>query len=153
LLKLIGGTGRVVGVDIDIRQSNRRAIETHSLGRRITLIEGSSTDERTAHRVYALARGAERVLMILDSNHTHDHVARELELYAPLVRKGGYLIVLDTVIEDMPTGYFTNRPWDKGNNPMTAVRQFLRHNDRFVVDPQMDKLLVSAAPSGFLLCI
>jgi hypothetical protein len=76
-------------------------------------------------------------------------VARELELYAPLVHKGGYLIVLDTVIEDMPTDYFTNRPWDKGNNPMTAVRQFLRHN----AVPQMDKLLVSAAPSGFLLCI
>jgi len=153
LLELIGGNGRVVGVDIDIRAPNRRAIETHKLAKRITLIEGSSTDERTARKVHALARGRKRVLVILDSNHTHEHVARELELYSPLVKKGGYLLVFDTVIERMPAGYFANRPWDHGNNPMTAVRQFLRRNGRFVEDPEMAKLLISAAPGGYLLCV
>lgn len=153
LLELIGGTGRVVGVDIDIRAPNRRAIESHKLAKRITLVEGSSIDEKTAQKVYALARGRKRVLVVLDSNHTHEHVARELELYSPLVKKGGYLLVFDTVIERMPAGYFANRPWDRGNNPMTAVRQFLRRNSRFVEDREMRKLLISAAPGGYLLCV
>ena len=153
LLELIGGNGRVVGIDIDIRAPNRRAIETHKLAKRITLIEGSSTDEQTVQKVHALARGRKRALVILDSNHTHEHVARELELYSPLVQKGGYLVVFDTVIERMPAGYFADRPWDRGNNPMTAVRQFLRRNSRFVEDPEMEKLLISAAPDGYLLCV
>jgi cephalosporin hydroxylase len=153
LLELIGGNGRVVGVDIDIRAPNRRAIEAHKLAKRISLIEGSSIDERTVEKVRALARRRKRVLVVLDSNHTHEHVARELELYAPLVRKGGYLIVFDTVIEHMPAGYFADRPWDRGNNPMTAVREFLRRNSRFVQDPEMEKLLITAAPGGFLLCV
>jgi cephalosporin hydroxylase len=91
--------------------------------------------------------------VILDSNHTHEHVARELELYSALVRKGGYLVVLDTIVEHMPPGFYSKRPWDRGNNPMTAVRQFLRRSPRFVVDKGMDKLLASAAPGGYLLCI
>jgi cephalosporin hydroxylase len=152
LLELIGGKGRVVGIDVGLRQHNRRAIETHPLASRVTLIEGSSTDAQTVRRIYALARGRKRVVVILDSNHTHEHVARELELYSPLVKKGSYLIVFDTVIEHMPVRFFSSRPWDRGNNPMTAVRGFLRRNDRFVVDREMDKLLVSAAPSGYLLC-
>lgn len=153
LLELIGGNGRVVGVDIDIRAPNRRAIEAHKLAKRISLIEGSSTEDRTAQKVHALARGRMRVLVILDSNHTLEHVARELELYSPLVKKGGYLLVFDTVIEHMPAGYFANRPWDRGNNPMTAVRQFLRRNGRFIQDPEMAKLLISSAPGGYLLCV
>src|SRR5262249_29558467 len=114
LLELLGGDGRVVGVDIDIRKPNRRAIEAHPLARRITLVEGSSIAPERARKVYALARRRKRVMVILDSMHTHDHVARELELYSPLVKKGGYLVVFDTVIEHMPRGFFSKRPWDRG---------------------------------------
>jgi cephalosporin hydroxylase len=153
LLELIGGDGRVVGIDADIRAPNRRAIEAHPLSRRIKLLEGSSTDERIVRRVRVLARGRERVVVILDSNHTHAHVASELDLYSPLVGKGGYIVVLDTVIEHMPPGFFSKRPWDRGNNPMTAVRRFLRRNRRFIADKDMDKLLVGAAPGGYLRCI
>ncbi len=153
LLELLGGKGKVVGVDIDIRSPNRRAIERHPLAHRVALIEGSSIDENTARRVYSVARKYQRVLVFLDSNHTHEHVARELELYSPLVRKGSYIVVFDTVIEHMPAGHFSNRPWDKGNNPLTAVQEFLRANKRFAVDRDMDKLLLSSAPGGFLLCV
>ena len=153
LLELLGGRRRVIGVDIDIRSRNRRAIERHPLSRRVTLIEGSSTDERVARRVAAIARRYRRVLVVLDSNHTHAHVARELDLYSPLVTKGSYLVVFDTVIEYMPAGYFKDRPWDRGNNPLTAVREFLRNNRRFVEDGEMGKLLLTAAPSGYLQCV
>jgi cephalosporin hydroxylase len=153
LLKLIGSNGLIVGIDIDIREKNRRAIEAHSLAKRIKLIEASSTSEEALRKVRAFARGRKRVLVVLDSNHTHKHVARELDLYSPLVKKGGYLVVFDTVIERMPLGYFKNRPWDRGDNPMTAVREFLLSNRRFVVDRELDKLLLSAAPEGFLRCV
>jgi cephalosporin hydroxylase len=153
MLELIGGRGRVIGIDIDIRSRNRRAIESHRLAKRIKLIEGSSTSDATLRKVKALARGRKRVLVVLDSNHTHEHVARELDLYSPLVKKGGYLLVFDTAIEHMPAGYFKDRPWDRGNNPMTAVREFLVRNKRFVVDREFDKLLLSAAPDGYLRCV
>jgi cephalosporin hydroxylase len=150
LMELIGSAGLVVGVDNRIRASNRRAIEAHPLAKRVRLVEGSSVDEETVRKVFGLARRRKRILVVLDSNHTHAHVARELELYSPLVGKGGYIVVLDTVIERMPRGYFRDRPWDRGNNPMTAVREFLRRNRRFVVDKEMDKLLIGAAPGGYL---
>src|SRR5262249_52332044 len=103
---------------------------------------------------HRFAAEKERPLVVLDSNHTHDHVLRELELYSPLVKKGSYLVVFDTVVEDMPDSLFPDRPWGVGNNPKTAVREFLRTNNRFEPDAEMDaKLLISVAPEGYLRCI
>ncbi len=146
--------GRVLGVDIDIRAHNRAEIEAHPMFGRITMIQGSSIDENIAAQVREFAANASQVLLVLDSNHTHDHVLRELELYSPLVKKGGYIVVFDTVIEDMPTTFFSDRPWGVGNNPKTAVREFLKTNDRFEIDASIpDKLLVTVAPDGYLKCI
>lgn len=154
LLQLLGGDGRVVAIDIDIRAHNRAAIESHPLAGRITLIEGSSVDSAIADRVRAAAAGAQSVMVVLDSNHTHEHVRAELALYSPLVRKGGYLVVMDTVVEQMGPDSFPDRPWGKGDNPMTAVHEFLALNPRFEVDRAIDdKLLVSVAPGGYLRCV
>jgi len=154
MLELIGEEGQVLGIDIDIREHNRVEIEKHPMFKRITMMEGSSTDEAVVGKVRELANGKKRVLVALDSNHTHNHVLKELELYSPLVRTGSYLVVFDTVIEDMPAGYFSDRPWDKGNNPKTAVWEFLRSNDRFVIDKNIEnKLLLTVAPDGYLKCI
>lgn len=153
ILEMLGGSGRVVGIDIDVRPHNRTALEAHPLAKRITLLEGSSIDPAIADRVQAMARDAKQVLVLLDSNHTHEHVSRELELYAPLVRPGGYLIVMDTVVEKMPADAFPDRPWGHGDNPMTAARAFLAKNPRFVVDEAIEaKLLLTVAPGGYLLC-
>lgn len=154
MLELIGGEGRVLGIDIDIRAHNRAEIERHRMAHRIELLEGSSVDEHVAEKVRASARGRERVLVVLDSNHTHEHVARELELYSPLVTKDSYLVVFDTVVEDMPEDAFPDRPWGRGNNPKTAVHEFLRTTDRFVVDEEYNsKLLLTVAPDGYLRCV
>jgi cephalosporin hydroxylase len=154
LLELIGGDGLAVGVDIDIREPNRVAIESHPLSRRIRMIEGSSVAPEVIEQVAELASGRERVMVMLDSNHTHDHVLDELRLYSRFVGEGGYVIVFDTVIEDMPAGSFPDRPWDVGNSPATAVRAFLDENDRFDVDREIEaKLLISVAPGGYLRCI
>jgi cephalosporin hydroxylase len=154
MLELLGGDGRVVGVETDLRDHNRAAIATHPMFRRISIIEGSSLAESTAREVFRLADGRKQVLLVLDSNHTHEHVLAELRLYSPLVRKGSYVIVFDTIIEDMPRGYFSDRPWDVGNNPRTAVQEFLRTNDRFALDEEIDnKLLISSAPGGYLKCV
>jgi len=154
MLELIGGDGLVLGIDIDIREHNRIEIEKHPMFKRITMIQGSSTDEDVVKQVYDLARGRKPVLVALDSNHTHAHVLRELQLYSPLVTKGSYLVVFDTIIEDMPDDFFPNRPWRKGNNPKTAVWEFLKTNDRFEIDKDIEnKLLITVAPDGYLLCI
>ncbi len=154
LLELLGGSGRVVGVDVDIRAHNRAVIEAHPLMKRITLIEGSSTDPAVAKQIGDLARGKGPVLVILDSNHTHQHVADELRLYSPLVTNGSYLIVFDTIVDDMPADAYPDRPWGPGNNPKTAVREFLVKNDRFVVDAEIEnKLMITVAPEGYLRCV
>ena len=154
ILELLGGDRQVVGVDVDIRPHNRAALDSHPLRHRLVLIEGSSTDAAVADRVAQLARGRQRPLVILDSNHTHEHVVRELELYSPLVSKGSYLIVMDTVVEDMAADFFPDRPWGKGDNPKTAVREFLARNNRFEIDEQIEgKLLITVAPSGYLRCV
>jgi cephalosporin hydroxylase len=153
MLELLGEEGRVLGIDIDIRGHNRRAVLAHPLAPRITMLDGSSVDESVIARVRDFARTAP-VLVVLDSNHTHAHVLRELELYSPLVTKGSYLVVFDTIIEDLPDDFFPDRPWGKGNNPKTAVREFLTTNDRFVIDKEMEnKLLITVAPEGYLKCI
>jgi cephalosporin hydroxylase len=154
MLELIGGDGRVLGIDIDIREHNRREIEQHPMFKRITMLQGSSVDKGIVQKVYELARGRAPVLVILDSLHTHDHVLQELRLYSPLVTKGSYLVVFDTIIEDMPADFFPDRPWGKGNNPKTAVREFLKTNDGFEVDKDIEsKLLITVAPEGYLKCI
>ncbi|HZL99563.1 MAG TPA: cephalosporin hydroxylase family protein [Planctomycetota bacterium] len=154
MLELIGGVGLAVGIDVDIREHNRAAIEQHPMSRRIRLIEGSSTSAATLEALRPLAQDAERVLVVLDSDHTHAHVLRELELYSPLVRKGGYLVVFDTIIEDMDDAFWVDRPWGRGNNPKTAVREFLSRNDRFVVDREIEaRLQITVAPEGYLQCI
>jgi len=124
------------------------------MSRRIRIVRGSSVDAEVFDKVRALTEGKRRVLVILDSNHTHEHVLRELELYSPLVGKDSYLLVFDTIIEDMPEDSFPDRPWGKGNNPRTAVHEFLRTTDRFVIDEEYNsKLLISVAPDGYLRCV
>jgi cephalosporin hydroxylase len=153
VLELIGEPAEVLGIDIEIRPHNRKAIEAHPLAKRIKLLDGSSIADDVVAQVNQVARG-KKVLVTLDSNHTHDHVARELQLYSPLVKKGSYLVVFDTIIEDMPKGSFPDRPWDPGNSPKTAVREFLASNDRFVIDNEIEaKLQISTAPSGYLRCV
>lgn len=154
LLELIGSTGVVVGVDIDIREPNRRAIESHPMARRIKMIEGSSVDAGVAESVGAYARPGGGVVVLLDSHHSHEHVLRELELYSHLVEPGGYVVVFDTIIERMPAGSYPDREWDVGNNPATAVAEFLSRTDRFVADHDIDaKLQISMAPGGYLKCL
>lgn len=154
MLELIGGNGAVLGIDIDIREQNRREIEKHPMFERITMVEGSSVDLGVITEVYKHARGKKRVLVALDSLHTHDHVLQELELYSPLVTKGSYCVVFDTVVENLPEIYSNDRPWGRGNNPKTAVWEFLKKSDRFVIDREMeDKLLITVAPDGYLKCV
>jgi cephalosporin hydroxylase len=150
LLELLGGDRFVVGIDIEIRAHNRKAIESHPLAGRIVLEEGSSTDPKVAERVAEHARGR-RTMVVLDSNHTADHVLQELELYSPLVSPSSYLIVFDTVVERMPDDFFPDRPWGPGDSPATAVARFLESTDEFAVDDELDgKLLVTVAPGGYL---
>jgi cephalosporin hydroxylase len=142
---------RVVGVDIEIRAHNRAAIEAHPMSKRITMIEGSSLDPSVLAHVRKAATGRERVVVCLDSNHTHAHVLAELEAYAPLTTVGSYCVVFDTVIEDLPAGMYPDRPWGPGDNPKTAVREYRKTNPEFEVDRRMDdKLLISVAPGGYL---
>ncbi|MEI6294247.1 MAG: cephalosporin hydroxylase family protein [Methanomicrobiales archaeon] len=154
MLELIGGSGQVLGIDIDIREHNRIEIEKHPMFKRITMLEGSSIDPNIMKKVFAFAKEKKTILVVLDSLHTHDHVANELELYSPLVSKGSYLVVSDTIIDDMPEDSFPDRPWGKGNNPKTAVWEFLKHNDRFIIDKEIEnKLLITVAPDGYLKCV
>lgn len=150
LLELVGH-GEVLGIDIDIRAHNREAIHAHPMAKRVRMIEGSSTDPAVVARVQAQAQG-KKTLVVLDSNHTHAHVLAELHAYAPLVCVGGYCVVMDTVVEDMPERFFTgDRPWHVGNNPKTAVAEYLRGDDRFEVDANLEaKLLITVAPGGYL---
>ena len=141
----------VVGVDIDIRPHNRKALDEHPLRFKMKLIEGSSVDPHIVKQVRSHADGVEQVLVSLDSNHTHEHVLGELNAYADLVSVGSYCIVFDTVVEDLPAAFFVDRPWDVGNNPKTAVKAWLKDHPEFEVDRDVDnKLLISAAPNGYL---
>ena len=142
---------KVLGVDIDIREHNRAAVEAHPMSSRITMLQGSSIDDDIVSQVRNFASGYERVLVCLDSNHTHDHVLAELEAYGPLVTPGSYCIVMDTIVEDMPASMFPDRPWGPGDNPKTAVHKWVETRDDFEIDRAMDaKLQISVAPEGFL---
>ncbi len=144
-------TRRVIGVDIDIRDHNRKAIEEHPFANRISMVQGSSIAHETVTQVREEAKGFKNIMVCLDSMHTHDHVLAELEAYATMVTPGGYCVVFDTFVEDMPKGFFNDRPWDPGNNPKTAVWEFLKLHPEFEIDHTMDhKLQISVAPHGFL---
>lgn len=156
LLELLG-RGKVVGIEINLLPHNRRAIKRHPLSRRITLVDGSSVDPKVIKKVSRIALRHKKVMVVLDSFHTREHVLRELELYSKFVNKGSYIIVFDTIIEKFPRGYFSNRkdsswrPWDKGNNPASAVKKFLKINKHFIPDKEIDcKILFTHAPGGFL---
>lgn len=151
MLELLG-EGKVVAVDIDIRSHNRAALEERPLARRIVLIEGSSVDEAVLTRVRAELGDAERVMVVLDSNHTHDHVLTELRSYGPMVTSGQYLIAADTLIEDLPVQEHRPRPWGPGNNPKTAVWAYLEEAPGiFDADPYVNgKLLLTSSRGGYL---
>ncbi|MEX2526816.1 MAG: cephalosporin hydroxylase family protein [Gemmatimonadota bacterium] len=154
MLALLGEGGLAVGIDIDLRGHNREAIEKHPMFPQIRLVQGSSTAPEVMEQVRELARHRQRILVVLDSNHTHDHVLEELRLYSPLVTPGSYLVVFDTVVEHLPEEASADRPWGPGNNPATAVKTFLEENSRFTVDTSVDdKLLISVAGGGFLKCV
>ena len=142
---------RVVGVDIDIRAHNRAAVEAHPMAPRIAMIEGSSIDPATVEAVREAAGGAERIMVFLDSMHTHAHVLAELDAYAPMVSPGSYCVVFDTVIEELPEDSFADRPWGVGDSPGTAVRAWLPDHPEFEADPSWDaRLMVTVARGGFL---
>jgi cephalosporin hydroxylase len=157
------GQRRVIGIDIDIRPHNRAAIEAHPLAHKIEMLEGSSIDPTIIAKVHDYAKGYKSILICLDSMHTHEHVLAELEAYAPLTGRGSYCVVFDTVIEDLPDALYSDRPWGKGNNPKTAVREYLRRLKEegsaaadgaplhFEVDRTIEnKLLITVAPEGYL---
>jgi cephalosporin hydroxylase len=169
ILELIAQCGgptsaKVLGIDIDIRAHNKDAILAHPMSKRIEMIQGSSIDKATADQVKQRAKSAKKVLVCLDSNHTHEHVLQELRLYAPLVSLDSYIIVFDTAVEDLPSNLIKDRPWSKGNNPKTAVIQYLKEidtkqhkaEDGTLLKLQLDRdienqLMITVAPSGFLL--
>jgi cephalosporin hydroxylase len=162
-LDLKASRRRVLGMDIDIRAHNRIAIEAHPMAHKIDMIQGSSIAPEIIAQAHDYAKGHERILVCLDSMHTHDHVLAELEAYAPLVSPGSYCVVFDTIIEDMPDDMFPDRPWGKGNNPKTAVREYMRRLKQegrtaadgaplhFEIDRIIEnKLLITVAPDGYL---
>lgn len=153
MLEIIGRDGIVLGIDIDIREHNLQEILNHPMSRRIQMIEGSSISKDIIEQVRSVAKNRKKVMVFLDSLHSHAHVAAELELYAPLVSVGSYLVLPDTFIEYFPKGYFSkDRPWDVGDNPMTALREFLAKNDQFEIDRNLcNKLMITEAFDGYLI--
>jgi cephalosporin hydroxylase len=154
---------KVLGIDIDIRAHNKQAIESHSMASRINMIQGSSIAPDVIEQVKQVAAQYQRILVCLDSNHTHDHVLAELEAYAPLTSSGSYCVVFDTLVEELPPDMYPDRPWGPGNNPKTAVFQYLKELQKrhiraqdgkilsFEIDKAIDnKLLISVAPDGYL---
>jgi cephalosporin hydroxylase len=142
---------KVLALDIDIRQHNREAIEAHPMSTRIQMIQGSSIAPEVIEQVKAVAKNFQRILVCLDSNHTHDHVLAELEAYASLTSVDSYCVVFDTIVEDMPKEMFPDRPWGPGDNPKTAVWEYLKTHSDFEIDKSIDhKLLISVAPDGYL---
>lgn len=142
---------KVLGIDIEIRAHNRAAIEAHPMASRIQMIQGSSIALEIIEQVRAVAASYSRVMVCLDSNHTHDHVLAELQAYASLISVGSYCVVFDTIIEDMPKEMFPDRPWGPGDNPKTAVWEYLKNHPEFEIDQSIqDKLLITVAPDGYL---
>lgn len=141
---------KVVGVDIDIQEHNRKALDQHPMRNRMELTEGSSISLDVIEQIQALAEGYDRVMVFLDSSHTHDHVLAELETYAPLVSSGSYCVVFDSVIDELPSP--PDRSWGPGNSPKSALYKYLETNTSFEIDKKIeDKILITVAPDGYLL--
>jgi cephalosporin hydroxylase len=154
ILELIGGRGDVIGIEVEYRKHNREAVEKHSLARRIRVVEGSSIDPAVVESVAASAAGHQRVMVVLDSLHTHEHVLAELRAYSPLVKKGGPLVVFGTSVGEIDAAIDLKREWDQRRNPKSALQAFMRENDRFEIDREInDKLLITDAPDGYLRCV
>ena len=142
---------KVLGLDIDIRAHNREAIEKHAMASRIKMLQGSSISPEIIEQVHDYAKDFKSILVCMDSNHTHEHVMAELKAYAPLVSVGSYCVVFDTFVEQMPEDLFPDRPWGPGNNPQTAVKEFLVTHPEFEVNKSIEqKLQVTVAPYGYL---
>lgn len=142
---------KVLGIDIDIRKHNKEAIEAHPMSFMIDMIQGSSVDPDIIFQVKEYAKQYKKIMVFMDSMHTHDHVMKELEAYASLVSTGSYCVVFDTFVEDMDEDIFPDRPWNIGDNPKTAVHEFLKKNSDFAIDSEIEnKLLISVAPNGWL---
>jgi cephalosporin hydroxylase len=142
---------KILGVDIDIREHNKTEIEKHPMSSRIEMIEGSSISPEIIEKVKDYAKDYKCILVCLDSNHTHEHVLAELEAYAPLTSVGSYCVVFDTIIEDLPKNAYPDRPWGPGDNPKTAVYDYLKNHPDFEIDKNIfEKLLISVCPDGFL---
>ena len=154
LMEALGGE-KVVGIDTYIPDDLKKRIGSFGrLSERIAWINGSSVDKKTVAEVKAIVGSSREVMVMLDSHHTHDHVLKELKLYSPLVGKGYYIVCGDTVVENMPLQEHRERPWGPGNNPKTALDEFLRGSERFQVDGEMsDKLLFTCMPGGYLRCV
>jgi cephalosporin hydroxylase len=143
--------GEVLGIDIDIREHNKKNILAHPLSKKITMLEGSSVNKEIIQKVTKFAKNKKKILVMLDSNHAHEHVLAELKAYTPLVSMGSYIIVQDTGVEDLPAGSTSDRPWNKGSNPKTAVWEFLKENNNFEIDKSIEsKLILTCSPDGFL---
>lgn len=150
ILELVG-KGEILGIDIDIREHNKKEILDHPMAKRIKMIQGSAIDPEIVKQVKQHAQGKKTVMVLFDSNHTHDHVLEELKAYADLTTVGSYCVVFDTVVEDLPNDTYNDRPWDVGSNPKTAVFEFLKTNSDFEIDKGIDnKILISVAPDGYL---
>lgn len=142
---------KVIGIDIDIRKHNKKALKKHPFSKNIKMIEGSSIDLKILEKVKKISKNFKKILVCLDSNHSHEHVYEELNLYSPLVSKNSYCVVFDTIVEDLPKNFIKNRPWNKGNNPKTAIKKFLKNNKNFKIDNEYNnKLLISMNPDGYL---
>ena len=142
---------KVVGIDIDIRDHNRLALDKHPMRQMMELIEGSSIDKEIVEQVKKISSNYNTILVFLDSHHSHDHVLAELELYSNFVTENSYCVVFDTVIEDLPSNFSDDRPWGPGNSPKSAVKSFLKENNNFEIDKQYeDKYIITVAPDGFL---
>jgi len=154
LMEVLGGK-KVIGIDVYVPDDLKDRISSHGrLSERIEWIVGSSVEEKTIEQLESILSGSRRTMILLDSDHTHQHVLKELELYQQFVGKGCYLICGDTIVEKIPEQKHRPREWGPGNNPMTALNQFLEETDRFVIDSELEnKLLMTCNPNGFLCAV
>lgn len=151
LMEALGGK-KIIGVDIYIPDDLRERIGSYGrLSERIELVAGSSVERGTVEIIRNIIGESKKVLVILDSHHTHDHVLKELNIYSEFISCGNYLICADTVVEDLPVQTHRKREWGPGNSPKTALNDFLALNSRFEIDYELEnKLLFSCNPGGYI---
>lgn len=148
------GHGQIIGIDIFIPDDLKDRIFSHSISKRIKLIQSSSIEDDSFREISGMIGENKNTMVHLDSDHTEKHVLQELKLYSELVTKGNYLVCGDTIIDFLPEQTHRPREWGKINNPYTALKKFLSSNNRFVVDQSFDmKRLMSNQPGGYLRCI